>query len=126
GRAVSAARPGRPGGRVDVGPRSTAESEQLLDVLGGAVPDEMKARIGAAAGGNPLFVEQMAAIAGAEGDPAQVPPTIQALLAARLGGLAADERDILERASIVGPEFWEGAVRQLPPSDMSAGRGVRH
>jgi len=119
-----AARPGWPGERVELGPLSTAESEQLLDVLGGAVSDEMKARIGAAAGGNPLFVEQMAAIAGADGDPAQVPPTIQALLAARLDGLDADERDVLERASIVGQEFWDGAVRHLAAPDISVGRAL--
>src|SRR6266516_184290 len=117
-------RPGWPGERVELEPLSTAQSERLLDVLGGGVPDEVKARIGAAAGGNPLFVEQMAAIVGAEGDPPEVPPTIQALLAARLDGLAADERDILERASIVGQEFWEGAVRHLAPPDMSVGRAL--
>jgi class 3 adenylate cyclase len=45
-----ATRPGWPGERVKLGPLSRAESEQLLDVLGRALPDDMKTRIGAAAG----------------------------------------------------------------------------
>jgi class 3 adenylate cyclase/tetratricopeptide (TPR) repeat protein len=115
-------RPGWPGERAELGPLSRVESDQLLDVLGGAVPEEMKARIGAAAGGNPLFVEQMAAIVGTDRDPAEVPPTIQALLAARIDGLTEDERDVLERGSIVGQEFWDGAVRHLAPSAIPVGR----
>ncbi|HYY03617.1 MAG TPA: hypothetical protein VE736_07005, partial [Gaiellaceae bacterium] len=31
-------------------------------------------------------------------------------------------RDVLERASIVGQEFWDGAVRHLSPPDISVGR----
>jgi class 3 adenylate cyclase/tetratricopeptide (TPR) repeat protein len=115
-------RPGWPGERIELGPLSRVESEQLLDVLGGAVPDELKARIGAAAGGNPLFVEQMAAMVAADRDPAEVPPTIHALLVARIDGLAEDERDVLERASIVGQEFWDAAIRHLAPPAISVGR----
>jgi tetratricopeptide (TPR) repeat protein len=49
------------------------------------------------------------------GDPDHVPPTIQALLAARLDSLPEEEREVLERASIVGLEFeWE-ALAALSP-----------
>ena len=49
------------------------------------------------------------------GDPGDVPPTIQALLAARLDALPDEERDVLERASVIGHDFeWE-ALGELSP-----------
>ena len=58
--------------------------------------------------GNPLFVEQLFAML-ADGAPSdEVPATIQALLAARLDALPEEEREIVERASIIGLDFeWE-------------------
>ena len=50
--------------------------------------DDTRARISEVAEGNPLFVEQLLAMLAEGGDPEQVPPTIHALLAARLDGLA--------------------------------------
>jgi class 3 adenylate cyclase/tetratricopeptide (TPR) repeat protein len=99
-------------------PLSSAESEQLLDVLG--TGSAGRQRIVTAAEGNPLYVEQMAAMV-AEGAWAdgvfRVPPTIQTLLAARLDRLAADERAVLERAAVCGREFWRGAIVHLTPSE---------
>ena len=49
------------------------------------------------------------------GDAGDVPPTIHALLAARLDGLPDEERDVLERASVIGHDFeWE-ALGELSP-----------
>jgi tetratricopeptide (TPR) repeat protein len=42
-----------------------------------------------------------------------LPPTIQALLAARLDRLDPFNRHVLERAAVVGKEFWPGAVAAL-------------
>ena len=42
-----------------------------------------------------------------------IPPTIHALLAARLDRLDADERAVIERAAVVGRVFWWGAVSEL-------------
>ena len=65
--------------------------------------------------GNPLFVEQLLAMLAEGGEADRVPSTIQALLAARLDGLPDEERDLLERASVVGLEFeWE-ALGELAP-----------
>src|SRR6266571_1394746 len=47
-----------------------------------------------------------------------VPPTIQALLAARLDRLDPDQRTVIERASVVGKEFWRGAVVELSPEPL--------
>ena len=45
----------------------------------------------------------------------RVPPTIEALLAARLDQLGEQERAMLERASVIGEEFWTGAIQELCP-----------
>ena len=46
-----------------------------------------------------------------------VPPTIQALLAARLDRLSDPERRTIERASVVGKEFGQRDVSELTPAD---------
>ncbi len=104
---------------------SDEESERLIDVLLSRprFTPALRRRVVEAAEGNPLFVEQMLAMAdedGANGDLA-VPPTIQALLAARLERLPPPERATVERAAVVGKEFTLAEVRGLsPPSESPA------
>jgi DNA-binding SARP family transcriptional activator len=72
-----------------------------------------------AAEGNPLFIEQFLAMQVEDpqrDDPSQIPSTIQALLAARLDRLGMGERTVIERAAIVGREFWRAAVVELSPA----------
>jgi tetratricopeptide (TPR) repeat protein len=91
-------------------PLSQAESDELIEELlaGARLDDATRVRISDAAEGNPLFVEQLLALLVEGGDPEHVPPTIQALLAARLDSLPDEEREVLERASVVGLDFeWE-------------------
>jgi tetratricopeptide (TPR) repeat protein len=49
-----------------------------------------------------------------------VPPTIQALLAARLDQLGAEERTVIERAAVEGKVFHEGSVAQLAPDSVKS------
>ncbi|MGZ4409901.1 MAG: AAA family ATPase, partial [Gaiellaceae bacterium] len=96
-------------------PLTDAEADVLLDEIGQEWPLDAGARtrIKEAAEGNPLYVEQMAAMI-AEGGPADsIPPSIHALLAARLDRLPSDERAVLERAAVAGKEFARSAVLQL-------------
>ena len=91
-------------------PLSPAESDELIEELlhRSELAVDTRARISEAAAGNPLFVEQLLAMLIEGGDPGHVPPTIQALLAARLDSLPGEEREVIERASIIGLEFeWE-------------------
>ncbi|MBA3687980.1 MAG: tetratricopeptide repeat protein [Chloroflexi bacterium] len=89
-----------------------------------------------AAGGNPLFVEQMLAmliddgliqsvdgrwVATNEKVTVTVPPTIAALLSARLDRLEPEERDLIGRASVVGKVFYRGAVSDVG-SESGTGR----
>jgi tetratricopeptide (TPR) repeat protein len=106
---------------VQLEPLSSDETDELIDgrLRGLELADEDRARLKDAAEGNPLFVEQMLAM-NAEGGGLTVPPTIQAVLAARLDRLAAEEREVLEHASVVGRSFsWE-AVRELSPPELRA------
>ena len=101
-------------------PLSEAEAEALLELLRGEqeLTADLFLRITGAAEGNPLYVEQMLAMltedGGASGDVA-IPPTIHALLAARLDRLEPEERAVIERASVIGKEFWRGAITELTP-----------
>jgi DNA-binding SARP family transcriptional activator/tetratricopeptide (TPR) repeat protein len=101
-------------------PLSPSECAIVIGHAGGAaLGDAVAARIADAAEGNPLFIEQMVAMALEAGGAADfaVPPTIQALLAARLDRLGPLERGVLERASVVGREFDRDAVVELSPPD---------
>ena len=69
-------------------PLSEEDSETLVERLGD-LPEETRERIVDAAEGNPLFVEQLVAMRAEGGDgELEVPPTLQALLAARIDQLA--------------------------------------
>ena len=97
-------------------PLSAEESERLLDELGR--PDEdLTRRILAAAEGNPLFLEEMLTVVAEGGDVATLPPTIHAVLAARLDQLPTKERAVLERAAVEGQVFHWGALRALLPEE---------
>ena len=101
----------------------------LVDTLtGGALTDPLRARIVALAAGNPLFVEQLLSMLIDEGAlrrsadgwvahngarDLQVPPTIEAILAARIDNLSDSERSLAEAASVIGKEFWADAAAAL-------------
>jgi class 3 adenylate cyclase/tetratricopeptide (TPR) repeat protein len=122
---------------VSLEPLSEDESESLIaNLLGTAgLPQDVEERIVETAEGNPLFVEQTLAMLIDEGLVARkdgkwvpvgdlstvtVPPSIQALLAARLDRLTAKERTVLEAAAVVGKQFFVGAVRDLVPDEVGA------
>ena len=111
-------------------PLSEAEYQDLIaNLLGRAELDEgIRRRIAEAAEGNPLFVEQKLAMliddghlqerdgewqaAGELGEVA-VPPSVTALLSARLDRLDPDERRVIARAAVEGKEFHAGSVAAL-------------
>ena len=98
---------------------AAAAAEMVERLLGArTVPARTVERIVTVSDGNPLFVEQMAAMLD-DAEPAAsdlaVPPTIQALLAARLDRLAAGERGVLEPAAVAGLVFPSQAVVELSP-----------
>jgi class 3 adenylate cyclase/tetratricopeptide (TPR) repeat protein len=112
-------RPAWGGGKLNAStvllePLSNAESETLLDSLGDGFTAETRERVLITSGGNPLFVEEMVALARESGR-VEVPSSIQALLQARLDRLGNDERAVIERGAVEGEVFHSGAVRELAP-----------
>jgi class 3 adenylate cyclase/tetratricopeptide (TPR) repeat protein len=98
-------------------PLSAEETDQLIGQLA-SVDADLRDRIREAAEGNPLFVEEMLAmVRDSKEGVVVVPPTIQALLAARLDQLDAAERTVLERGAVEGKIFHRGAVEALAPEE---------
>jgi class 3 adenylate cyclase/tetratricopeptide (TPR) repeat protein len=105
-------------------PLSTGETDELIDRLLGAATLELDLRkqIAESAEGNPLFVEEMLELLRESGGrTVVVPPSIQALLAARLDQLDPAERALLERGAIEGRVFHRRGVEALAPEEHHAG-----
>ncbi len=114
-------------------PLTIGESSTVIENLLGTtwLDERIRARIVDAAQGNPLFVEQMLSMliddgilvhrgdAGwvltSEDVTLQIPPSISALLSARLDRLSGTERIVIDRGSVVGQVFFRGAVEALSP-----------
>ena len=107
--------------------------------VGGELPAAVAERIAEAAEGNPLFVEEMLQMLIDDGylqredgswtlakdlDEETVPPTIEALLGARLDRLRDSERDVAQRASVAGKVFARGALSELSPDRIRPELGV--
>ena len=102
-------------------PLSIHEADELIgQLLGDSRLDiALRSRIRETAGGNPLFLEEMLAMLREDSanDDVRVPPTIHALLAARLDQLDRAERGVLESGSVEGEVFHRGAVQALAPAE---------
>ncbi|MFB7480031.1 adenylate/guanylate cyclase domain-containing protein [Streptomyces anulatus] len=95
-------------------------------------PAPVDDRLLARAGGNPLYLEQLLvgdradpAAASRPGEPAaeeDLPPTLQALLGARIGALARAERGVVDLAAVIGREFTAPELVRLELS-VRAGEG---
>jgi class 3 adenylate cyclase/tetratricopeptide (TPR) repeat protein len=93
------------------------DEDDVERLIAERIPEKLRARIARAAGGNPLFIEEMLAMAGEADAELVVPPTLQALLTARLDQLETAERRVLERGAIEGEIFHRGAVQALAPGE---------
>ena len=100
---------------LSIEPLSASDSSALLKAYegGGDLDPSRAARIAHAAGGNPLFLQQMLAMIGDDPTSVNVPPTVQALIAARLDRLESPERAILEVAAVEGQHFDAAGVSAL-------------
>ena len=121
------ARPDWGGGKLNatsllLEPLGADECDDLIEnLLGEAELDsDARERITVASEGNALFVEEMVAMV-RERDADEeivVPPTIHALLQARLDALAEPERIVIGHAAVEGQVFHRGAVAELVADDV--------
>ena len=110
-------RPGWGGGKFNaqtvlLQPLGEAESLALLDELGEGLDEAARARVVAAGEGNPLFLEEMVALAHESGE---VDDSVDDSGAARgsAGAVGSEERELLERGAVEGEVFHRLAVRAL-------------
>jgi class 3 adenylate cyclase/tetratricopeptide (TPR) repeat protein len=112
-------RPAWGGGRrgatsIFLDPLSDEETRTLVTALlpGNEHAEKAADAVATRAGGNPFFAEEMARMLAEEGtiETAELPGTVQALLAARLDSLEPHERQLMQQAAVVGRTFWEGSV----------------
>src|SRR5262249_49900664 len=102
----------RPGAMVHVRPLSRADSARMLRSLVDPRSGLRRDEILAAAEGNPLFLKHLVAMRA--DDPAgATPPTVHALLAARVDALPVAPRRVAEAAAVEGRQFHRGVLSAL-------------
>ena len=82
------------------------------------------ARLVDVAGGNPLFLEELAASVVELGDGGELPVTVREAIAARIDAMPANARGALLSAAVIGKTFWRGvleAVGQVEDVDEALG-----
>jgi tetratricopeptide (TPR) repeat protein len=123
---------GRNATTLSLEPLSPASMEELLDGFVPGLPDDLRARILERAEGVPLYAVETVrmlldrGLLEREGDvyrptgpieALEVPETLHALVAARLDGLAPEERRILQDAAVLGKSFTKGGLAALSGLD---------
>jgi class 3 adenylate cyclase/tetratricopeptide (TPR) repeat protein/ketosteroid isomerase-like protein len=115
---------------IELGSLGPGESLKFVEGLLGPIehlPVGLWGRILDTTDGNPLFLgETMRMLVddgvlnpGGDQPPCaepwsvHVPPTVQALLSARIERLTPQEREVIQRAAVIGKQFYPGAVAQL-------------
>jgi predicted ATPase/class 3 adenylate cyclase len=115
--------------RLALRPLSRKESERLVGAVLQKVqelPETLRDLIISNAEGNPFYLEELIKMLVEDGvivksEPAwrvhsdrfveeRVPPTLAGVIQARLDGLPAKERTVLQQASVIGRVFWDAAV----------------
>jgi class 3 adenylate cyclase len=108
--------------------RENVAGELLEGLVGVELPAQLRTAIVERAEGNPFFVEELLATLIDRGvlqrqnggwtcaelpEGFQVPDTVQAVLAARIDLLPAEEKTALQAAAVIGRVFWTGPVYEL-------------
>ncbi|MFD5922424.1 AAA family ATPase [Kitasatospora sp. NPDC058201] len=115
---------GKPGATtLDVGPLTLPQITSLLgelSILAEVVPQdlqEVNSRVATLCDGNPLYAEQLMDVFAETAPGTNVPPTIQAMLGARLDQLPVTERGMVELAAVVGRESTRELLRVMAAAD---------
>ena len=117
--------------RLTLQPLTRRESRQLVEEIlryAQSIPHALREMVVGAAEGNPFYVEELikmlidqkVIVPGADWRvdasrlvEVRVPPTLKGVLQARLDGLSPWEKTVLQRASVIGREFWDGALEEF-------------
>jgi tetratricopeptide (TPR) repeat protein len=114
-------RPGWSGGKrnaltISLSPLGDDDTARLIAELLDRVvlPAETQTTLLDRAGGNPLYAEQFVRMFSERSDgEAELPETVQGIIAARLDLLSPDEKALLQDAAVLGKVFWPGALAAI-------------
>jgi class 3 adenylate cyclase/tetratricopeptide (TPR) repeat protein len=117
---------------LQLSPLAENDSETLIDAMLSRIevcPPELRSMLLEQAGGNPYYLEELVSmciddgvivVAGSQWTvrpdhlaTLRLPATLTGVIQARLDGLPAPERTLLQQASVVGRVFWDEVVAQL-------------
>ena len=87
---------------------------RLVELAGAQAVDPK--RLVDVAGGNPLFLEELAASVAEFGLSDELPVTVREAIAARVDAMPSNVRDALLSAAVIGKTFWRGVLEQVAPS----------
>jgi len=129
--------------RITLQPLSKKESRQLVEEIlrrARGVPPQLREMVVGGAEGNPFYVEELIkmlidqrvivpgalewSVDATRLGEVHVPPTLTGVLQARLDRLTPEEKTVLQRASVIGRVFWDGAVEHLGSPQTSASTGA--
>jgi class 3 adenylate cyclase/tetratricopeptide (TPR) repeat protein len=95
---------------------------QLATAFGSAVDVQ---RLVEVAGGNPLFLEELAASVAELGDSSELPVTVREAISARIDAMPPEARSILLSAAVIGKTFWRSLLQSVGGvDDVDAGLAV--
>ena len=104
---------------ISLGPLPAQDASELAMNLLADRDDAARRRLTDAAEGNPLYLEQLAAMvteSGTTGDVLEMPPSLRALLAARLDRLDPVESRVVDLAAVEGRVFRPEVITLLDPA----------
>ncbi len=115
-----------------LGPLDPRHCDELVDRFlsqmggsAGSLPAETRREVLEATEGNPLFIEHLLRAVGPDGAaPAEMPPTVQSAIAARLDALSPAERRACELGAVMGKVFAASAMEALDDEDAAESLGA--
>ena len=117
--------PGR-GGKINaltigLDPLSSEHTTALIGEIidRSLLPADAEAVLLERAGGNPLYAQEYVRALVERGAGSELPETVQGIIAARLDGLSAAEKSLLQDAAVIGATLWLGAACALGERDRS-------
>src|SRR5439155_23563829 len=107
---------------ISLSPLSDDQTARLIGELieQPLMPAETQSELLLRAGGNPLYAEQYARILLERGELAELPETVQGIVAARLDLLEREQKALLQDAAVLGKTFWAGGLATVSGLDREA------
>ncbi len=107
--------------RLEPLPVEDAKTLALAAAGGRRLTDEELAALMERGAGNPLFLQRLASVGDASEEAAELPETVEALVASRIDQLAPGDRALLRWASVLGISFSGSLVAEVLEGDTEIG-----